>query len=54
MHDLSQASWFLKKEIQDGLVDLFGSYGYRLLEMPVLESTELFLRQSGGELASQM
>ena len=33
---------------------LIGSYGYRFLETPLLEATELFLRQSGGDLASRM
>ena len=33
---------------------LIGSYGYRILETPLLEATELFLRQSGGGLASRM
>jgi histidyl-tRNA synthetase len=54
MYDLSQQSWLRKRDLQDRLVRLFGSYGYRFLEMPILESTELFLRKSGGELASQM
>jgi histidyl-tRNA synthetase len=54
MYDLSQESWLRKRELQDRLVRLFGSHGYRFLETPVLESTELFLRKSGGELASQM
>jgi histidyl-tRNA synthetase len=54
MYDLSQESWLRKRDLQDRLVRLFGSYGYRFLEMPILESTELFLRKSGGELASQM
>jgi histidyl-tRNA synthetase len=54
MYDLAQESWLRKRELQDCLVRLLGSYGYRFLEMPILESTELFLRKSGGELASQM
>ena len=36
------------------LVKLIGSYGYRYLETPILEPTELFLRKAGGELASRM
>lgn len=39
---------------QDKVIHLFGSHGYRVLETPILEPTELFLRKSGGELASQM
>ena len=52
--NLSQDSWLRKRQLQDSLLHLFGSYGYQLLEMPVLEPTEIFLRKSGGELASQM
>ena len=54
MQDLSQESWRHKREIQDRLLDFIGSYGYRCLETPILEPTELFLRKSGGELASRM
>ena len=54
MHDTPQDFWLRKRNLQDRLVDLIGSYGYRYLETPILESTELFLRKSGGELASRM
>lgn len=40
--------------MQDSLTSLIGSYGYHFLETPLLEGTELFLRQSGGDLASRM
>ena len=54
MHDLSGDSLRRKLELQDRLRQLFSGYGYDTLETPVLESTELFLRKSGGELASQL
>ena len=54
MQDISQESWSQKRKIQDLLLNLIGSYGYRCLETPILEPTELFLRKSGGELASRM
>ena len=54
MSDLSQESWQRKRKLQDSLAELIGSYGYRRLETPVLEPTELFLRKSGGELASRL
>lgn len=54
MHDLSQEAWRRKRGLQDRLADLFGSYGYRCLDTPILEPTELFLRKAGGELASRM
>ena len=41
-------------DAQDNLRGLFSLYGYRTLETPVLEPTELFLRKSGGELAARM
>ena len=54
MHDLPEDAWRLKQGLQDRLCQLLSSYGYQLLETPLLEPTELFLRKSGGELASQL
>ena len=54
MHDLSEDSWRQKLGLQDRLGRLLSGYGYHLIETPVLEPTELFLRKSGGELASQL
>ena len=54
MQDLSHESWRHKRGLQDRLLDLIGRYGYYCLETPILEPTELFLRKSGGELASRM
>ncbi|MDA1127518.1 MAG: ATP phosphoribosyltransferase regulatory subunit [Chloroflexi bacterium] len=54
MRDLSEESWHHKIGLQDRLRNLLSGYGYRLLETPVLEPTELFLRKSGGELASHL
>jgi len=54
MYDTPQDFWLRKRNLQDRLVELIGSYGYRYLETPILESTELFLRKAGGELASRM
>ena len=36
------------------LTALLHGYGYRPIDTPLLEPTELFLRKSGGELASQL
>ena len=38
----------------DALASFLASYGYRRVDVPILEETELFLRKSGGELASRM
>ena len=54
MHDLSEDALRQKLDLQERLCQLLGGYGYRRLETPVLEPTELFLRKSGGELASQL
>ena len=54
MNDLSEDAWRQKQDLQERLCQLLGGYGYRQLETPVLEPTELFLRKSGGELASQL
>ncbi len=50
----SQESWLRNRQLQDKLLHLIGSYGYRYLELPILEPTELLLRKSGGDLASQI
>ena len=54
MYDLPWESWVRQRTLQDDLIALIGRYGYRYLETPLLEGTELFLRQSGGDLASRM
>jgi histidyl-tRNA synthetase len=54
MRDISHRSWETSKTAQDRLREFFSSYGYRTIETPVLEPTELFLRKSGGELAARM
>ena len=54
MHDLPEDALRQKQGLQDRLCQLLNGYGYRQLETPVLEPTELFLRKSGGELASQL
>ena len=54
MGDVSQESWRRLKAAQDQLREFFSCYGYRVLETPILEPTELFLRKSGGELAARM
>ena len=49
-----QKAWLYRRNLQDRLLHLMGSYGYQVLEMPILAPADLFLRKSGGELASQM
>jgi histidyl-tRNA synthetase len=40
--------------VQHSLQELLSSRGYQAIETPLLEPTELFLRKSGGELATRM
>ncbi|MDA0733753.1 MAG: HisS family protein [Chloroflexi bacterium] len=49
-----QKSWLRRRHVQDRLLHLIGSHSYQYLDMPILSPTDLFLRKSGGELASQM
>ena len=43
-----------RDRLQSRLTALLSGYGYQGLDTPLLEPTELFLRKSGGELASQL
>ena len=54
MRDFTEDSWRRLKAAQERLGEFFLSYGYRSLETPIVEPTELFLRKSGGELAARM
>ena len=54
MRDTPQESWRSQQAAHDHLREYFYSHGYQVLETPVLEPTELFLRKSGGELAARM
>ena len=50
----SQDFWGRQRAVQQSLSRLFGLFGYQTLDLPILGPAELFLRKSGGELASQM
>lgn len=54
MRDFDAGARQRKQDVERRLADFIGGFGYSELEVPVLESTELFLRKSGGDLASQM
>lgn len=54
MFDLTGEPFRRRGSLQRRLTALLQSYGYRSLDTPLLEPTELFLRKSGGELASQL
>ena len=54
MSDLTGLTLQRSYRLQRVLISLLDSFGYLPLETPLLEATELFLRKSGGELASQL
>lgn len=54
MRDFDAGACRRKQEVESRLAGFIGRFGYTPIEVPVLETTELFLRKSGGELASQM
>ena len=51
---MAEASWLRSRRVEDHLRDYFLLHGYQVLAPPILEYTELFLRKSGGQLASRM
>ena len=54
MRDLADHAYRRRTAAERRLSECIARYGYQSLDVPVLESTELFLRKSGGDLASQM
>ena len=52
--DYSPDLWKRLGIIHERLESFLDRRGYDVAAIPILESTELFLRKSGGELASQM
>ena len=54
MPDINEGSAASLRRLQDRLREFLSAHGYEVLETPILEPTELFLRKSGGELAARM
>lgn len=54
MRDVAEAERTRLLRTQAGMQGTLALHGYRVVETPMLEPTELFLRKSGGELASRM
>jgi histidyl-tRNA synthetase len=54
MEDSAGEAWQLLREAQEKLGSLFARYDYAVLDTPLLEEAELFLRKVGGELAVRM
>ena len=51
---MAEANWLRSRWAEDRLRNHFLLHGYQVLSPPILEYTELFLRKSGGQLASRM
>ncbi|MEE2700740.1 MAG: ATP phosphoribosyltransferase regulatory subunit [Chloroflexota bacterium] len=54
MMDVSPEVVTFRHDVGETLQRFLARYGYREVEVPILEETELLLRKSGGELASKM
>jgi histidyl-tRNA synthetase len=54
MADAGPATRKTREAVQRELIKTMHAHGYTLIDTPVLEHTELFLRKSGGERVAQM
>ncbi|MDI3339503.1 MAG: HisS family protein [Sphaerobacter sp.] len=54
MVDIDPARYQARRVALDRILATFDRHGYRPIETPVVEPTELFLRKSGGERVAQM
>ncbi len=54
MRDIPETEYRFKQAVQFRVSDAIARYGYHALDVPIMEPTELFVRKSGGDLASQM
>ena len=54
VNDVLTETYRVQQQIQNQLSSCFESFGYRPIDVPVIEYTELFLRKSGEELISRM
>ncbi|HUG14027.1 MAG TPA: ATP phosphoribosyltransferase regulatory subunit [Thermomicrobiales bacterium] len=52
--DVLPAEWESTRNTVDGLAANAMAHGYRFIETPILEHTELFLRKSGGDRVAQL
>ena len=54
MPDLNESLWRPLNWASNQLRKLFNSRGYKFIDPPILESSDLFLRAGGGEMANRM
>lgn len=54
MRDVLRQEYATLRQIQTALENHLGSYGYTLIDTPLVENTELYLRKSGEDIASRL
>ena len=54
MNDTPHAQYVTRERVAAGILDQCGRAGYALIDVPVVEATELFLRKAGEERVQQM
>lgn len=54
MRDVLGQDYATQRQIQDTLEQHLGRYGYTPIDTPLVESTELYLRKSGEDIASRL
>ena len=54
MRDVSACALERLSRSAETLFRFFGQHGYQMINTPLLEETELFVRKSGGELTSRL
>src|SRR2546425_3443079 len=54
MNDIPQALYIARERVAARILDACARAGYGIVDVPVVESTELFLRKAGEERVQQM
>ena len=54
MRDVFSAEYARQRQVQDRLERHLRLHGYQLLDLPILENTELYLRKSGEDIAARL
>lgn len=54
VRDWLAADFARRRQVEDHVRGVFDRHGYQMVDVPVLEQTELFLRKSGTEIAARL
>ena len=54
MRDVFSAEYARQRQVQDGLEQHLRLHGYKPIDLPILENTELYLRKSGEDIAARL